>query len=139
MIMNQLGEYQEPLKSGGKLIITPANWRIEYYFLGPDLRYNGHSVSIYSDKVDDYIKAYETNFKKFEELLTTIPKDGSFEMTGECGMSICIRGYRHGVNISYGRSTTFPITNREKLQEVINDYEYSKKRAAEITKVLYNR
>ncbi len=134
-----MSDYQEPLDSGGSLVVTPNGWRIEYYFLGPDLRYNGHSFSISSDKVDDYIKAYKINFDKYEELLKIIPPQGTFETYGECGMSICIGGYRNGVHISYGRNTAFPITTRKKLHEIINDYEYSKKRAEEIIKILYDK
>ena len=36
-----MGQYQEGLKSGGQLIVTERDWYIEYYFPGPDLRYNG--------------------------------------------------------------------------------------------------
>lgn len=137
MIMNKGGEYQEPLKTGGKLIVTSSGWRIEYYFMGPDLRYNGHFVRIESNRVDDYIKAFKANFEKFEEIQNAIPSDGSFEMKGECDMIICVRGYKHGVNITYSGNNTFPIKTREKLQEVIDDYEYCILRAEEITKLLF--
>ena len=53
-----IGEYREPLLSGGELIVTDSSWCIKYYFPGPDLRYNGTFVTIDASKVDEYIAAW---------------------------------------------------------------------------------
>ncbi|OXL44805.1 hypothetical protein CFT61_03810 [Segatella copri] len=50
-------KYTEPLASGGELNVTEDGWYIQYYFNGPDLRYNGEFVTIQGNEVDNYIKA----------------------------------------------------------------------------------
>lgn len=66
-------KYTEALASGGELNITENGWYIQYYFNGPDLRYNGEFVTIQGNDVDNYIKAYKNNYKKFLELQKVIP------------------------------------------------------------------
>lgn len=67
-------KYTEPLASGGELNVTEDGWYIQYYFNGPDLRYNGEFVTIQGNEVDNYIKAYKSNYEKFTELQKVIPK-----------------------------------------------------------------
>lgn len=45
------GKYTERLKTGGDLIITVNDWYIQYYFSGPDLRYNGTFVQVAGEEI----------------------------------------------------------------------------------------
>lgn len=59
-------KYTEPLASGDELNVTEDGWYIQYYFNGPDLRYNGEFVTIQGNEVDNYIKAYKSNYKNLQ-------------------------------------------------------------------------
>lgn len=138
-------KYTEPLTSGGELNVTEDSWYIQYYFSGPDLRYNGEFVTIQGNDVDNYIRAYKNNYKKLLELQKILPKDGSFTTKGECDMNIsCGGNYHVGITISawynhLSQPCNFPIVNEHDLNSVINDYEYCKLRAEEVSKLLFNK
>ena len=124
------GKYTERLKTGGDLIVTVDDWYIQYYFSGPDLRYNGTFVQVAGKEIDEYINAYRNNFEKYLEIKKTIPDSGKFETPGEKGMTIRL-GLWEGVCIDYYH---MPIDTKEKIEEIIADYQYAKQRA----KVLQN-
>ena len=120
-------KYTEPLASGGELNVTEDSWYIQYYFSGPDLRYNGEFVTIQGNDVDNYIRAYKNNYKKLLELQKILPKDGSFTTKGECDMNIsCGGNYHVGITISawynhLSQPCNFPIVNEHDLNSVINE------------------
>ena len=62
------GSYEEKLKTGGKLIVKNDNWYIQYYFPGPDLRYNGKFLSLDGNCIDNYISSWKENFEKCKKL-----------------------------------------------------------------------
>lgn len=126
------GEYSEKLKSGGELKVSVNNWYIQYYFSGPDLRYNGTFVNIEGKDIDKYIDAWKTNFNKYLQLKETIPTGVKFDTNGLMGMSIRI-GWSEGVCL---RSYHMPINNSAKLNQVIEDYEYAKERAIKLQELL---
>ncbi len=96
-------KYTEPLASGGELNVTEDGWYIQYYFNGPDLRYNGEFVTIQGNEVDNYIKAYKSNYEKFTELQKVIPEGGEFTTKGECNMKIsCGGSYHMGIKFLNG-------------------------------------
>lgn len=126
------GEYKEKLNSGGELSVTAKSWSIEYYFQGPDLRYNGTFVTIPGSDIDKYIAAWKNNFKKYIQLKQIIPAGGSFDTSAEMGM--CIRiGFSEGVCL---RSYHMPIRTEKKMNQIISDYNFAKKRAQQIQKLL---
>ena len=131
-----MAEYSEKLESGGSLVVTENDWRIEYYFPGPDLRYKGIRMSISSKNIDRYIAAWKNNFASYLQLksLLSLDKGGKFQKAGEEGMVIRIGGIIEGVFIADG--WTMNIYNQEQLDRLINDYERSKERALEIQKML---
>ena len=139
--MNEFGKYTEKLKSGGELVITHNGWSISYYFFGPDFRHSGEHITIDSNDIDKYINAYESNFSKYKSLKDTIPSGGEFKTIGECQMNIGVGQYYDGVTISQWYNhlypSSFPIRNEEQLQQVVDDYEYCKRKAKEISLLLF--
>ena len=53
-----VGEYSEKLQTGGTLKVTDTAWFIDYYFQGPDRRYNGKFIQNIGETLDDdiYVK-----------------------------------------------------------------------------------
>jgi len=123
------GTYTEKLKTGGKINISKNGWYIEYYFPGPDLRYNGTLVHIDGKQIDAYITAWKENYEQYLSLKDNIPKDGKFETSGKMNMTIRIGGYAEGVCL---KSYHMPVNSKNKLEEVITDYQYAKKLANEL-------
>ncbi len=126
------GQYSEKLPSGGELVVSSSGWHIQYYFPGPDLRYNGTFVTVRGNEIDKYISAWKHNFEKYLQLKETIPSGGSFDTPGEMGMTIRI-GMWEGVCL---KSYHMPIRTRDKLNQVIHDYEFAKERASKLQKLL---
>ena len=127
------GEYTEKLPTGGEIKVTSSNWYISYYFSGPDLRYNGTFVTIPGKEIDDYIRAWRNNFKKYVYLKNTIPAGGEYTTHGDKNMDIRIGNWNGGVCL---RAYHMPVNNEQRLEAVIRDYEYAKKRARQIQAML---
>lgn len=119
------GSYSEKLFTGGELKVRRDGWSIEYYFPGPDRRYNGTFVSIPGQQVDIYIQAWKVNFAKYEELKRK-GLHGELQTNGDLGMTIRIGGYAEGVCL---RSYHMPKRTKEEIDRVIKDYQYAKNRA----------
>ena len=119
------GSYSEKLFSGGELKVRKDGWSIEYYFPGPDRRYNGTFVSIPGQQVDKYIQAWKFNFTKYEDLKRK-GLHGELQTDGDLGMTIRIGGYAEGVCL---RSYHMPKRSKEEIDRVIKDYQYAKNRA----------
>ena len=134
------GEYREDLIHGGTLVINRKGWSIQYYFSGPDLRHNGELIEISSINVAKYILAFKNNYRKMQELKKTIPHGGNFDVAGECGMHIG-RGLFNGVTIAkwynHLHNGNIPVRTESDLNKVVSDYEYSIRKAEEITKLLF--
>ena len=134
------GEYREKLKHGGTLVVSQTGWSIQYYFAGPDMRYNGEVISVSSREVPSYILAFERNYEKLQKLKNTIPSGGNFDIVGECGMHIGIGAY-NGVTIAkwYNQLQrgNIPIRNKSDLKIVVSDYEYCITKAEEISRLLF--
>lgn len=128
----KITDYKESLKTGGTLIVEPKSWRIEYYFPGPDLRYNGKWYSIYASDIDKYIKALEINFAKYIELKEKL-KTEHITCEGDLGMAININQRHEGVCL-------FPyhmnIMTQKQLDKLIYDFKYAKARAKQVRELL---
>jgi hypothetical protein len=127
------GEYNEKLPCGGTLIVFKSNWKIQYYFPGPDLRHNGTFVNLHGSDIAKYISAFIENWKEYEQLMEKIPNGGQFSKEGQMGMTIRIGGYHRGVCLKYD---FMPITSREELKKVIDSYRYAVQRAPQIQSFL---
>jgi len=121
--------YSENLSYNGRLIVTRKEWHIDYYFPGPDRRYNGTFYSIKGNKIDVYIRAWENNFKRFEELKKLIGENAEFSTRGETGMTINIGGYHHGVCLV---SYHLCICSTDQLEKLIAEYRTAKTKANDV-------
>ena len=118
-----MGEYIQELSDlgTGKLKVSKASWKIEYYLAGPDYRYNGEFFIIDGNDVRGYIDAYKTNWEKYQKLLKTIPKEGEYSVLGAKGMTIRVHGkYWNGICI---RNIRLPIDSEKVLNHKIKEYE----------------
>lgn len=127
------GKYSEPLKSGGKLVVTLHNWSIQYSFPGPDRRYNWTFLEIESYEITSYINAWKENFSEYLNLKRRLRYDGSITKTGLKNMCIRAGAYPQGVCIL---GNHMPICTEEKLNLVISDYMNASERAKEIQRIL---
>lgn len=128
-----MGVYKEQLKSGGELVVTPTSWSIEYYFPGPDMRYNGEFFSIRENDIDKYIYAWKNNFEKYLELKSVIDLEGTYETMGEAGMKISIGGWREGVFINWWDMN---VKDASEINQIITDYEAAKIKAKKVQEIL---
>ena len=110
---------REELASGGTLIISENDFRIEYFFPGPDGRYGGVRVNIPGRKVETYMRAWQKNYERYEELQKAA--GASVVMRGECGMTIRT-GFMDGV---YLKGSHMRVTERVQLDMIIRDYGYA--------------
>lgn len=131
------GEYKEKLPFGtGDLIVTRNTFYIQFYFSGPDLRYNGTLIKINKDEIDLYIKAYEENWKKYEELQNFKDKfGGEFTTVGQMNMQITIGGCRSGVCID---SYHLPLRSEIEIRSLIDSFNWAKNKGSEIMNFLFS-
>lgn len=127
------GTYTEQLPCGGKLTVKHGSWSIEYYFPGPDRRYNGDFVRIPGSEVAEYVAAFEENWAEYERLKTTVPVGGTFEKPGRKSMVIRVGGYWPGVSI---RNYHMAMSSRQQLEKVLGGYRYALERTQVIQQFL---
>jgi hypothetical protein len=127
------GTYTEQLPCGGKLTVTKGSWSIEYYFPGPDRRFNGDFVRIPGSEVAEYVAAFEENWAEYERLKTSVLVGGTFEKPGRKSMVIRVGGYWPGVSI---RNYHMATSSRQQLEKVLSGYRYAFERAQVIQQFL---
>lgn len=132
----QTGRYEEELRTGGTLVVCNDDWYIQYYFPGPDLRYNGTFKKIYGYEIDSYIVALKDNYKKFTELYKNFDRKNRLTIDADKGMSIQLGGYSgSGVYMFHYHKL---ISSQEDLHNVIRDLIYAKNKALIIQRVFAN-
>lgn len=129
------GEYREKLVTGGELVINSNSWYIQYYFPGPDLRYNGTFIVVDGFQIDKYINAWKDNFDTYQRLKETISSEGEFSTEGKMGMNIRVGTWRFGVCL---KSYHLPINDKNSLNKIIDDYTYSKHKAEVLMPIVGN-
>ena len=115
---------REELASGGTLIISENDFRIEYFFPGPDGRYGGVRVNTTGRNVETYMRDWHQNYERYEELQKAAGESvvkSTDEMRGECGMTIRT-GFMDGV---YLKGSHMRVTERVQLDMIIRDYGYA--------------
>lgn len=122
------GEYTEKLPRipQGTLRVRKNEWDIQFYFKGPDFRYNGTFFVIRSYEIDKYIQAYKDNWEEYIALKNKIPVNGSYETQGKQKMTIRIGGFVEGVCLT---SYHLPINNEANLKQIIRALRWAKNRA----------
>lgn len=131
------GTYQEQINSPGRgiatFIVSSYTWSIRFYFPGPDLRYNGTTITINGDQVQEYLNAYRENWKTFKALKAQTPIGGKpFQKFGEKGMAINVGTngiYQNGVCL---KGWHLPIDTEEKLSCLLDSLEYCIEKAPQI-------
>ena len=131
-LLHITGTYTEKLPTGGELQISRNSWLIQYYFPGPDRRYNGTFVRIQGKDIDQYISAWKTNLAKYFELRKSVPGNGSFHTSGAMGMTIGVGGFWDGVSL---RSYHMRVRTEQEVDKIIEDYQYAKKRASQLIQI----
>ncbi|MFZ4504654.1 MAG: hypothetical protein ACOYM1_11975 [Methylovulum sp.] len=118
--------------------VNQDSWGISFYFPGPDARYNGTWLYINQEEIDDYIAAYRKSWEEYQLLKNRIPEGGSFrkEISVKEGiyktMSINVGSsgiYADGVCID---NWHMPINDEEKLNSLLEQFEYCKSKAPKI-------
>ena len=131
------GEYVETLDlPHGKLHIERNSASIQFYFPGPDARYNGTVYMISEDHIDQYIHALIENWKSAKQLHETAKNfpDAELKQTGLMDMRI--------VATSKYSSLCFfkyhlEIYSEERYQNVLNVLQMAKLRIVEVRSKLF--
>ena len=124
--MAAAGTYSEKLPCGGTLEVTENDFRIRYYFPGPDNRHKGTFVDVGGWEIEAYITAFKENWDEYQRLKATIPAGGEFQKAGKKGMQIRIGAYNEGVCI---QSYHMPLQTLASMQRVIESYRYAAEKA----------
>ena len=138
--------YSEELKFGSnlpsaKLYVGENNFHITWLFPSSKRgRYDAFTLFgdgyAYGHKIDEYIKAWRNNYKRYLELkCKKTSLDGNIEIFGECNMMIRVGGMFDGVCVEY---MNMPINTEEKLNSLINRLENIDQRVAVVRKELFN-
>lgn len=131
------GEYVESFGAPhGKLHIGATRADIQFYFPGPDLRYNGTFFNIPESEIDNYIQAYKDNWIKAQELYEkaqTLP-DTTLRIVGEKGMNIIVSN--RSIDI-YLHQHHLPVRTEEQCSNMINRLQIAKLRIKEIQQKLF--
>lgn len=125
--------YQESLPCGGTLKMYKDTWEIEYYFPGPDRRYNGTKANLPGSQLGLYAKAYEENWATYEKLKQALPQGGTLQKSGKMGMTIYIGGHFDGVCL---RMYHMPVKTRQHLDVILESYRFAEERAKALRELL---
>lgn len=114
-------------------MVRPAEWHIDYYFSGPDMRYSGTSIEIPGKDVSEHIDAFAANWTEYLRLKDQIPPGGEFSIEGACHMTIDVGGYWDGVCI---RAHHGAMNTQEMNDLAIASYQYAQTRSAAVQQAL---
>jgi len=130
------GEYKEQLPFGvGDLIVTKEKYYIQFYFSGPDLRYNGTLIRIEKNEIDEYIEAFQKNWEKYLELDAMRSILGnSFSTVGLLKMDIRVGDLFNGVFIS---SYHLPLRSEFDIKSIVESLCWAKSKGPEIMNRLF--
>lgn len=115
-------QFDVPLDTGGKLIISPDRWYIKYEFssdVSPVIKTN---LEIESISIHDYINAWEENFKRYTELKELTPHGKTLVKSGAKFMRIHVNDEYDGVCLC-GNHLRVNTTNE--LARIIKEYNYA--------------
>lgn len=133
-MVQTMGEYSEQMPFEATLKVTKRDWGIEYYFPGPDRRYNGEFKRVSGASVDSYIRAFRIAWDEYVQLKQTLPAGGEFAKSGPNGLHIRVGGSFSGVSLHSYRSM---VRSAADLEQIVASYEVAKRRAAQIQSLLF--
>lgn len=126
-------EYTEKLSQKGDLKVQKRSWCIQYYFPGPDRRYNGTFLQIDGKTIDRYISAMRKNFDKYLALNKSVQSSTPIAIQGEMDMTIFVGGRLTGMGLA---SNHMLISSESELENLIAEYKSAEIRAKEIQVML---
>lgn len=115
-------ELTELVPLGGKLTACEAGYELSFYFPGPDLRYNGTLLKIDGALLQQYIAAWETNWRNYQAMRRTLPSL-AFTVEGELGMKMDASGVR---------LYTLSVTTDDELSFMLSVFENALARGKEL-------
>lgn len=107
--------FSREISFGGKLIVNESSWHVDYYFKGPDTRYQGAHLIIKDIEVDQFISELTMNYARYESLKEEY-KGQIYEETVTGDMKIKIGSLYQGV---YVLDQYFVISSKRKLNKFI--------------------
>ncbi|HWP79740.1 MAG TPA: hypothetical protein VN446_03780 [Candidatus Acidoferrum sp.] len=117
-VLQDFGEYREPLKSGGYLTVSAGQWSIQYFLHGPGGRFDRTIFDIPGKDINTFCRALRSNFIEYCKYRSSIPSTSSLVKQGEMGMKIRINTGLDGVFL-YGDDMCIDTENQ--LSEIISD------------------
>lgn len=112
------GQYIEELKCGGKLKVSHSDWEIDFFFLGPDLRYKGSRYIVKSNEIESFINALRMRFERYTELKSKFDEDGEEVKEYDPLFSIYITKYFNGVGLDIGKLFSTEFEMNEFISEI---------------------
>lgn len=106
-------------------------WYIEYYFAGPDVRYNGKYYRITNENIDQYIDALKDNFLEYKKIKHENIDNDILSKSVSMDMTIRIAPFSEGVCL-FGMNCV--ISNERQLSKMIESLQYARKKAFEMIK-----
>jgi hypothetical protein len=114
---------------GGTLTARESGFDLTYYFPGPDRRYNGTILRIDASMLQQYVAAWEENWRTYRVLRASMPSL-CFSAEGKFGMRVDAAGVRlHKLRVS----------NDAELDAMLNMLRQAKKRGSELQRDILAR
>lgn len=131
------GIYNEKIKffSDATLVVDKTQFRLQFYYPGPDQRHNGNFEYINSNEIDMYIVALKSNYKKYKEF-EAINADGNISSYGKMGMYICANRNQYGSGVTLSVHSRQYIKTDEQLAQAIESLEFVKERGMFVMKFM---
>lgn len=134
--MSNIGTLSESLPCGGKLNVSETQWSIDYYFPGPDRRYNGTHTGLSGTMVFRYIDALNENWNEFKKISASLPEGSELSKVGILSMRIEISNYFKGIYL-FGNILKLPISSEEQFKRIIESYKYALLRSPQMLDELF--
>jgi hypothetical protein len=132
--MSTPGTFQEDLGDGGTLRVYATAWEVQYYFPGPDRRYNGTFVTYKDSEIPKLIDAYQWAYLRYQALKKSVVKGAELTISGTMGLTIRVGGrYWEGVCMNGYQSC---VRDEESLKRKLQAYQRALERGPQLQKVL---
>ena len=127
------GHYEEQLADGGKLRVFSNHWEIEYYFQGPDLRYNGTLVKFGGPDIPKLVEDYRAAYHRYQDLKGSLVRGGDLTLNVTADLTIRVGGRFDGICLANYHD---PVNSDLCLDRKLNSYSIAMERAQTIQQML---